>query len=63
MSENMPKVIFLFKIFQIIENIVNGEYSNVEKLKEECKKLVDSIQLVGDKINIDFQPEKVLESF
>ena len=46
MSENMPKVNFKAKstIFtKVIENIVNGEYSDAKYLGDECKKLVDSI--------------------
>lgn len=34
MSENMPKV---------IENIMSGEYSEVDLLKDECKKLVEAV--------------------
>jgi hypothetical protein len=48
MGDNMPKV---------IENIINGEYSDVDILKDECKKLVDSIQVNNNQIDLDFHPE------
>jgi len=48
MGENMPKV---------IENIINGEYSDVDILKDECVKLIDSIHVTDNRIDIDFHPE------
>ena len=48
MGENMPK---------IIENIINGEYSDVDVLKDECKKLIDRVTVTDNHIDIDFHPE------
>lgn len=55
MSDNMPKV---------IDSIINSEYTDVDVLKQECKKLVDSINYSEKRgIEIDIQPEKSIESF
>ncbi|KAL4436299.1 hypothetical protein ABPG74_015890 [Tetrahymena malaccensis] len=55
MNEHMPKV---------IDSIVNSEYTDVEALRSECKKLVDSINYSEKKgIEIDIRPEKSIESF
>lgn len=34
LGENMPK---------IIDNIINGDYNEAKSLKEDCKKLVDTV--------------------
>lgn len=54
MNENMPKV---------IEAIINSEYTDVDILTRECKKLVDSISY-SDKngIDIDIKPEKAIQT-
>ncbi|EGR28180.1 hypothetical protein IMG5_181090 [Ichthyophthirius multifiliis] len=55
MNENMPKV---------IESIKNGEYTDVDIFKSECKSIVESISYKENKgFEIDIKPEKYIDSF
>jgi len=54
MSENMPKV---------IDSLVVGQYDDVDSVKEETKKLLDSVHMTQQKLEIDFRPDKVVDAF
>lgn len=47
MSENLPNVIY---------DLVNGEFENVQTLQESCNNLLDSITYVNEDIKLDFDP-------
>ncbi|KRX01215.1 hypothetical protein PPERSA_05615 [Pseudocohnilembus persalinus] len=47
----------------VIEQMLNGDYSEVDKMKIDCQQLIDSIILDKEQIKFSFEPEKVLKSF
>lgn len=49
---------------KVIESILHNEYCEADELKQECKKLVDSITYSDKRgIEIETRPEKSIETF
>lgn len=48
---------------QVIDALINGDYSDTKKLREDCQKLVDNIRIKNEKIGFDFEPDLIVKAF